>query len=144
MRGLGEKQSILSADNKLFIFELIGDINGIGSERFATINDLHRESKISKDAIRNHIKSLLKEKKIFEYKCYNNSRGFIFTYRWTQIKNNALRKLEFYNNTEKHINSLKFPPKMYKSPLGKKLKPRKERLKSGREIQRKKSKLRRK
>ena len=132
MRGFGDKQKAIK--DKIFweIFHCISDIN-LKNHRYATINEIHRETKISKDIIRNHIDEG-KKTIIIEYRGYNNSR-YLCTGEadvWFKEKDNSLIVDE---NTEDYINSLKFPP--HNQPVGKKRKPKKGYLKSGRGIERK-------
>lgn len=119
MKGLGKKQQNIARENKLYIRDIITDIN-LKSSRFASVNDVHRITKINKESIRNHIKTLLKENEIMEFKCHNNSRGFIFTHKGLKIKDKDTLRANFYFNTEEHINSLKFG--LSKSNILKKIK----------------------
>ena len=129
MRGLGKTQK--QTKEKMFwkVFGCISDIN-FDHLRYATINDIHKKTGINVESIRKHIvegkKNIIKE-----CKGYNNSRYF---YTWEakiEMEDHPTMQFDLLYNTENHINSLKFHNAKYK--------PRKERLKSSREIESKKS-----
>ncbi len=137
MRGLGKTQEKIQENMFWKVFECISDIN-FDHIRYATINDIHRYTGINVESIRKHI---VRGKKnvINECKGFNNARYFYTSDAKIAIEDHPNMKFELLNNTENHINSLKFPPKMYRAPLGTKIKLRKKPVKSGRDIQRKKS-----
>ncbi len=109
MRGDGELQQKIREKNiKKILFEikLASDNN-----RFCTVNQIHKWTKLNHTSIRNHLKTLLDSGKIIEYSTYNNARGFVISSVDKKLTNdNLLQKFE--DNTFSIINDQKFPHKL--------------------------------
>ena len=109
MRGLGLNQIRVRNKNYMEIWNCIESLNSQQFGRYATVNDIHRITGISKEIIRHHTNQNVINGDMFEIEVGYNAKGFcIYDYYQALKKDKELTRI-FLANTQNHIYELKYP-----------------------------------
>lgn len=123
MRGQGEYQDKIKEKNLKKVLFAINQ--AMANNRFCTISNIRKWTKLNHESIRNYLKLLIESGDVVEYQVYNNARGFLTSSVDKKIRLNKMLLLEFDENTESDIYKKKYPnlksSKIRKDPMVKKL-----------------------